>query len=163
MTPFQVFDAILIAPFRLLPGPEAGFYFGVCVLALGSALLGWASKSLVAFAHRVRRKSEDGEARRRSELSFKALQMNDKDAYLAQNNLAQEHYGNSLALSAGRGAALLWPGMIVLAWLSWRFEGVGMPYLWDSAGPVSVFLPPYIAALLGLSRLNPRPADPYAP
>lgn len=163
MTPFQVFDAILIAPFRLLPSPEAGFYFGVCVLALGSAILGWASKSLVAFAHRVRRSSEDGEARRRSELSFKALQMNDKDAYLAQNNLAQEHYGNSLALSAGRGAALLWPGMIVLAWLSWRFEGVGMPYLWASAGPVSVFLPPYIAALLALSRLNPRPANPYAP
>ncbi|OGR34267.1 MAG: hypothetical protein A2051_11155 [Desulfovibrionales bacterium GWA2_65_9] len=163
MTPFQAVDALLIAPFRVLPNPEAGFYFGVCVLALGSAALGWASKALVAHAHRVRRTREDGEAKRRSELSFQALKMNNKDAYLAQNHLAQEHYGNALALSAGRGAALLWPGMIVLAWLSWRFEGVSMPYLWDSAGTVSVFLPPYIAALWALSRLDPKPTNPYAP
>jgi hypothetical protein len=62
--PFQAFDALLIAPFRLLPNPEAGFYFGVCVLALASAALGWASKALVAYAHRVRRTREDGEAKR---------------------------------------------------------------------------------------------------
>lgn len=164
MTPFQAVDNFLIAPFRVLPNPEAGFYFGIIVLALGSALLGWASKSLVAYAHRVRRKREDGEAIRRSELSFQALKMNNKDAYLAQNHLAQEHYGNSLALSAGRGAALLWPGMICLAWLSWRFEGVSMPWLWDSAGLASAFLPPYIIALWALSRLSPKtPSSPFTP
>ncbi|MHC1700913.1 MAG: hypothetical protein AB9900_08030 [Humidesulfovibrio sp.] len=163
MTPFQAVDALLIAPFRVLPNPEAGFYFGVCVLAVACAALGRASKALVAHAHRVRRAREDGEAKRRSELSFQALKMNDKPAYLTQNQLAQEHYGNSLALSAGRGAALLWPGMMVLAWLTWRFEGVPMPWLWDSAGPVTAFLPPYIAALWALSRLDPKPANPYAP
>jgi hypothetical protein len=163
MTPFQIVDAFFIAPFRVLPSPEAGFYFGVCVLALGSAALGQASKALVAHANRVRSKTEDGEAKRRSELSFEALKMNNKDAYLAQNHLAQEHYGNSLALSAGRGAALLWPGMVVLAWLSIRFEGVSMPFLWDDAGPVSVFLPLYILALWALSRLGPKkPHNPYA-
>jgi hypothetical protein len=163
MTPFQAVDAFLIVPFRVLPNPEAGFYFGILVLAVGSAVLGWGSKAVVSYANRSRRSSEDGEARRRSELSFQALQMNDKDAYLAQNELAQEHYGNSLALAAGRGAALLWPGIIALAWLTIRFEGVSAPFLWDSAGPVTVFFPPYVAALWALSRLSPKkPHNPYA-
>ncbi|MDO9082121.1 MAG: hypothetical protein Q7U56_02430 [Humidesulfovibrio sp.] len=159
MTPFQAFDALLIAPFRLLPSPEAGFLLGSALLALASAALGQASKALVAHAHRVRRASQDGETKKRHELSIQAAQAGNKDAYLAQNHLAQEHYGNSLALSAGRGAALLWPGMIALAWLSWRFDGVAMPYLWDSAGPVTVFLPLYIAALWGLARLGPQKAS----
>jgi len=163
MTPFQAVDAFLIIPFRILPNPAAGFYLGVFVLAVGSAVVGWWSKALVNYANRSRRRAEDGEAQRRSELSFQALQMNDKDAYLAQNQLAQEHYGNSLALAAGRGAALLWPGMIALAWLTIRFEGVPAPYLWDSAGPVTVFFPPYIAAMWALSRLSPKkPHNPFA-
>ena len=162
MTPFQVVDAFLITPFRVFANPEAAFYFGIVVLALGSAGLGQACKALVAFANRTRRTSEDGEAKRRSELSFQALQMNNKDAYLTQNNLAQEHYGNSLALAAGRGAALLWPGIIALAWLAIRFEGVPAPFLWASAGPVTVFFPPYILALWAFSRLNPSPSNPYA-
>ena len=159
MTPFQIFDALLIAPFRLLPSPEAGLYFGVAVLALGSAALGQLSQALVAHANRVRRAREDGEAKRRSDLSIQAAQAGNKAAYLAQNNLAQEHYGNSLALAAGRGAALLWPGMMVLAWLAWRFEDVPMPFLWNSAGPVTVFFPPYLAALWALSRWNKKDAS----
>ena len=161
MTPFQSVDAVLITPFRVFANPEAAFYFGIVVLACGSAALGQACKALVAFANRTRRTREDGEATRRSELSFQALRMQDKEAYLAQNHLAQEHYGNSLALSAGRGAALLWPGIVALAWLSIRFEGVPAPFLWASAGPVTVFIPPYIAALWALSRINPSPSSPY--
>lgn len=164
MTPFQAVDNFLVIPFRVFSHPEAGFYFGILVLALCSAVLGWGSKALVARVQRKRRTQEDGEATRRSELSFQALQMQDKQAYLAQNHLAQEHYGNSLALAAGRGAALLWPGIIALAWLSIRFEGVPAPYLWSSAGPVTAFFPPYILALWALSRLGPKtPRSPYTP
>jgi len=160
MTPFQAFDALLIAPFRLLPNPEAGFVFGIAVLAVASAALGQASKALVAHAQRVRRTRVEGETKKRHDLSIQAAQAGNKDAYQAQNQLAQEAYGDSLALSAGRAAALLWPGMIALAWLSWRFDAVPMPFLWDSAGPASYFLPPYIAALWGLARLNHKPAPP---
>ena len=163
MTPFEAIDALLIAPFRLLQNPEAGFLFGTAVLALGSAALGKACVALVAHAHRVRRATQEGETKKRHELSIQAAQAGNKDAYLAQNHLAQEAYGNTLALSAGRGAALLWPGMIALAWLSWRFDGVPLPYLWDSAGPAAWFLPLYIAALWGLARLARRHAAPTAP
>ncbi len=153
MTPFQAFDALLIAPFRLLPSPEAGFLFGVLVLALASAALGRASQALVARAQRIRRARVDGETKHRSDLSIQAAQAGNREAYLAQNQMAQEAYGDSMALAAGRGAALLWPGMIALAWLTWRFDAVPLPWLWDSAGPATYFLPLYIIALWALARL----------
>jgi len=163
MTPFQILDAILIAPFRLPGPPEAGFLFGILALAVASAALGKAGTALVSRVQRVRQEREEAEAAKRSELSYKALQQGDKKAYLAQNNLAQEAYGNTLALSAGRGAALLWPACGALTWLSWRFDGVPMPLLWRSASPASYFIPLFLLALLGLHYLlrkkNAAPPD----
>ncbi len=153
MTPFEAVDALLIAPYRLLPHAKAAFYFGTIFLALASAALGLGCKALVARSQRSKRERVDGETTRRAELSAQAAKAGDKAAYMAQNHLAQEAYNDSMALAAGRGAALLWPGMLTLAWLYWRFEGVAMPYLWASAGPATVFLPPHIAALILLSRL----------
>jgi len=154
MTPFQIVDSLLIIPFRQPGSPEAGLLFGIFLLALLSAGLGIACSALVGRMHRTRQLREDGEAHKRSELSFQALQSGDKKAYLAQNHLAQEAYGNTMALSAGRAAGLLWPACASLAWLCWRFEGVPMPFLWSSAGPASYFLPMFIGALWGLSRLK---------
>jgi len=163
MTPFEIADAMLIAPYHLVEHPEAAFYFGTIFLAVASAALGLGCKALVARSQRAKRERADGETARRSELSAQAAQAGDKAAYMAQNTLAQEAYGDSMALAAGRGAALLWPGMLTLAWLYWRFEGVPMPYLWDWTGPATVFLPPYIAALWGLSRLlDPKRTAPPA-
>jgi hypothetical protein len=153
MTPFQAFDALLIAPFRLTASPEFGFILGVATLALASALLGRACKALVSLAQRSRRSHLDAETQRRQDLSVQAAQSGDKRAYMAQNHLAQEAYGDSLALAAGRAAALLWPGMAVLGWLAWRFEGAPMPLLWESAGPASWFLPLYVLAIWGSGRL----------
>lgn len=154
MTPFAALDALLIAPFRLTASPEAGFVLGVCILALASALLGRGCAAVVSRVHRNKLQKTEAETQRRQELSFEALRQQNKAAYLAQNHLAQEAYGNSMALSAGRFAALLWPGMAVLTWLAWRFEDVPMPLLWSSAGPATWFLPLFIAALWATGRLG---------
>jgi len=153
MTFFLTLDSVLVMPFRVFSHPEAAFLFGIATLALGCAVLGKACAALVARAQRTRWNSQDAETKRRQELSFEALRLGDKKAYQAQNMLAQEAYGNTMALSAGRGAGLLWPACAVLTWLYWRFDGVPMPYLWPGAGPATYFLPAYIAALWGLSRL----------
>lgn len=153
-TPFAILDSVLIAPFRLLPQPEAAFLLGILVLALACAALGRAGYALVARAQRTRWNSQDAETKRRQELSIQAAQAGDKAAYLAQNHLAQEAYGNTMALSAGRAAALLWPACAVLTWLYWRFEDVPMPLLWESAGPGYYFLPAYAAVLWLHARLT---------
>lgn len=153
MTPFQAVDALLIAPFRLFPQPVAAFYFGILLLAVASALLGLGGKAVVNRAQRARRQRVDAETERRQDLSAQAARAGNREAYLAQNRMAGEAYGDSMALAAGRGAALLGPGMLVLAWLTWRFEGVSAPGLWEGASAAAVFLPLYVLALWGFFRL----------
>ncbi|MBI5518705.1 MAG: hypothetical protein HY916_01450 [Desulfovibrio sp.] len=163
MTPFETLDALLIAPFRLLPDAQAGFVLGCALLALFCALAGRAGRALVARSQRARWATQSEETRRRQELSVQAAQAGDKAAYLAQNHLAQEAYGNTMALSAGRAAAILWPGCAALTWLYWRFDGAPMPLLWEGAGPGYYFIPFFAAFSWGLSRLADakKAAPPY--
>jgi hypothetical protein len=154
-------DAILIAPFRLPASPEAGFFLGLAVLALGSAGAGRACMALVAWMHRVRRGESDREMARRTELSTLALKAGDKEAYLVQNRLAKDAYGTYAALAAARGAALLWPGAVALGWLSWRFADVPLPFLGDSLGPTTYFLPAYVLAQWLLGRGLGRAGAPH--
>jgi hypothetical protein len=163
MTPFEIVDAVLIAPYRVLAQPVAAFYLGTCILAVGTALAGMGCKALVARSQRTRRERVDGDTARHVDLSAKAAQAGDRSAYVAQNDLAQRAYNDSMALAAGRGAALLWPGMLTLAWMYWRFEGVSLPLVGDWAGPAAVFLPPHVAALWGLGRLWDRKEHPAPP
>jgi len=153
MTPFQALDALLITPFRLFNQPDAAFLFGVLAVAVLGAAIGRIGAALVDHSQRSRRVQQEGEAEKRSELSVQALQEGDKKAYLAQNHLAQEAYGNTLAMAAGHGAALLWPACAMLTWLSWRFEDAPMPFLWRSAGPGWYFIPLYAAALWAIGRI----------
>lgn len=156
MTSIEILDTVLITPFQLHGPPEAAFFFGIVVLAVASAALGLACAALVARAQRTRSDREETETQKRHDLSIQALHEGNKTAYLAQNHLAQEAYGNTLAMSAGRAAAVLWPGCVCLTWLYWRFDGVPMPFLWSSAGPANYFLPALVLALWGLARLLPK-------
>ncbi|KHK03656.1 hypothetical protein [Desulfovibrio sp. TomC] len=151
---FIVIDAILVAPFRWFDNAQAGFFCGLAVLAFSCAVLGRTCAAGVARVHRTKREGQDAEIKRHQDLSFSALAAKDRETYLAANHLAQEAYGNSMALGAGRAAALIWPALLVLAWASWRFAGVPLPLVGQSAGPAVFFLPLYIAALWGLSRLQ---------
>jgi hypothetical protein len=160
---FLAVDALCIAPFRLCADPGTGFFLGITVLAAASAGLGRLCLSLLARLHRARRDREEGEARKHHELSLLALRAGNKPAYLASNRLAEEAYGNAMALSAGRAAALLWPGCAALAWAYWRFAGVPLPLVGESAGPAVFFLPPYLLAQWGLARLTRRAPRPKPP
>ncbi len=141
-------DLLLIAPFRWPDSPEAGFLLGTAVLALVSALVGRASLWSVAFSQRAKRLENDQEVASRQALSFQALAAKDKTAYLAQNELAKDAYGFSMALAAGRGAALLWPGAAALTWLSWRFSDTPLPLVGEGWGPAAFFIPLYLLANL---------------
>ena len=154
LSAFLVIDAILVAPFRWFANAQAGFFCGLAVLAVTSAVLGRACAAGVARVHRAKRERQDAEIKRHQDLSFSALAAKDRAVYLAANHLAQEAYGKSMALAAGRAAALIWPALLVLAWAGWRFAGVPLPLVGESAGPAVFFLPLYMAALWGVARLG---------
>jgi hypothetical protein len=160
---FLAADALLVASFRLCADPEIGFCVGMTVLAVASALLGRLCLMALARIQRARRDREEGEATKHHNLSLRALQARDKTAYLASNRLAQEAYGNAMALAAGRAAAVLWPACAALAWAYWRFGGVPLPLVGEAAGPAVFFIPLYLLAQWGLARLCPRAKRPGGP
>lgn len=151
---FLGLDAVLIAPFRLVDDARAGFACGILATALGAALLGRACAAAVDRVQRSKRTRQEAEIKRHQDTSFSALAVKDRETYLAANHLAQEAYGNAMALAAGRAAALIWPALMVLAWSTWRFSGVPLPLVGESAGPAVFFIPAYLAAQWGLGRLK---------
>lgn len=149
---FLGLDALLIAPFRLAADARVGFACGIFALALGSALAGRACAALLDRVQRAKRRRQEAEIKRHQDMSFSALAAKDRETYLAANHLAQEAYGNAMALAAGRAAAMLWPALLALAWASWRFSGVPLPLVGESAGPAVFFLPAYLVFQWGLGR-----------
>ncbi len=121
---FALLDAWLIAPFRWFDAPEAGFLFGILALCLQSVALGHALMAGMSRMQHATRHKHESEAARRSELAMQALQAKDKTAYLAQNRLAKDAYGHSMALAVGRVTASLCPAVGALAWLDLRFREV---------------------------------------
>lgn len=126
-TLFNVLDALLIAPFRWFDLPEAGFFLGVLILAFYSVAIGWLCGAGMERVQRSIRVKHEAEASKRSELAIQALQLQDKTAYLAQNTLAKDAYGHTMALAVGRITATLWPAVAALAWLDLRFREVPLP------------------------------------
>ncbi len=121
---FLALDNWLILPFRWFDSAELGLMFGILMLALQSVILGHAFMALMSTSQRAVRVKHETEAAKRSALAIQALQYQDKNAYLAQNTLAKDAYGHSMALAVGRVTASLCPAVGALAWLDLRFGGV---------------------------------------
>ena len=124
---FFAMDTWLIAPFRWITPAPAGFMLGTAILALECVLAGKLCLALMNLVQRRLRRVYDEEVIRRQDLSMQALAVKNKNAYLAQNHLAQEAYGKSMSLAMGRAGASLWPAVMALAWMKGRFYEAPFP------------------------------------
>lgn len=127
MNGLALLDGWLIAPFRWPQSARLGFLLGIALLALQCVLAGQLCLALLNRAQARLRLKYDQEAAKHQDLSFQALKLQDKAAYLVQNQMAQQAYGHSMALTVGRGAAYIWPLPMGLAWLGLRFRDAGLP------------------------------------
>ena len=150
----QALDAWFIGPYRWVEPASAGFLLGTLVLVIQSLALG---KLCLAVLERVQsrvRHQVETEVADRQKLSLQALSLQDKTAYLAQNDLAQEAYGRSMALSVGRFCASFWPAVMALAWMKSRFGEAPFPLPLNVSGEpltvsyVVVFILLYVALSL---------------
>ena len=124
---YELLDAILIFPYRLLPSPVAGFYCGTAVLALASLVVGRASYDAVWLFNRGHYAKEEGEMTRMHNLSVAAIEAGNKVAYKAANKEANEAFGKSFFAGAALFSVSIWPVPFALAWLAVRFDGVDVP------------------------------------
>jgi len=157
---FLLLDTWLIAPFRWFTPAWAGFLFGTLSLALQSIFLGRFSVFILEkVQHRLHCQYEE-ETAKRQRLALAAIAARDKEAYLAQNDLAQQAYGKSMALAVGRFSASLWPAVMALSWMGNRFSHTSFPLPLTLEGePVSIpcaliFILFFIVARLLLTRLK---------
>jgi hypothetical protein len=147
----ELFDAVCIAPYRLVANPVVGFYLGTLVLALACLLLGRASQDLVWLWNRRHYEKEEAEMAHMHNLSVAAIEAGDKAAYKAANRVANEAFGKSFFAGAALFSVSIWPLPFVLAWLSGRFDGVDVPVLpGHTVRYNAVFLGLYILVRLAL-------------
>jgi hypothetical protein len=157
---FFAMDAWLIAPFRWTDSAEAGFMLGAAILAVECVFAGRLSLFLIQWANSRIGRNYEQESAHRQGLSFQALAENNKPAYLAQNQMAQEAYGKSLALAVGRLSASLWPVFMALAWLNLRFRDAPfplpdwLPLAQTGISCIFIFMLFYILARFAFGRLE---------
>jgi len=150
-------DAVLIAPFRWPSGAYAGMWLGSAFLGLYCLLLGEGAAAALYLLHHKYYATDDNEMRRFHKISMDALQAGNKEAYLAANTLAREHFGRSFFAGAALGLTSLWPLPFALGWMSLRFEGIvlyDIPGSGYGAGYAFVLLTIYIAFRLCFNRVK---------
>lgn len=157
-------DPVLIAPYRWLPWPVAGYLCGTLLLALACALLGVGTLRLARRMHAARLGRLEDDMRRYHELSEEALRREGKETFKAVNAQAHEAFGFHFSLSGALFVASLWPVPLALAWMQMRFAAAGpelpfaLPLLGAQPGFVFWFLLGYIPLRMLLGRLLPAPA-----
>ena len=145
------FDPWLIAPFRWLPSPTAGYFLGILLLALYCILLGDLSASLVTFLNKKYIRKIQAKMDHNHELSETALKVGDKESFKAINKQGLDAFGHSFSLGAAIFCVSIWPMPFALAWLSLRFVDAPlelpfhMPFLGNTVEYFPSFLLLYIA------------------
>lgn len=151
-------DAALIAPFRLVETPIAGFYLGCGVLALISVLAGSFSHWAALAANARRLMGENRQMVRMHNLSFHALAAKEKDAFKAANKEANDAFGKYFFAQIALSASFLWPVPFAMGWLNSRFSDVpfGLPGMDATLGFAFPFLLIYILTCILFSKIKGR-------
>jgi hypothetical protein len=150
-------DACLIAPFRWLSAPFLGVWLGSAFLCAYCVVIGEMTSALLFWGNRNYYTRLQDEVVKAHNLSTRALHAGDKEAYLAVNRQAHEHFGKAFFAQAALGMASLWPLPFALGWMSLRFSGIGMysiPYTEKELGYVFVVLTLYIPARILFARMR---------
>jgi hypothetical protein len=153
-------DGVLIAPYRWVPDPVAGWLLGTLALAAWAVLLGELSLTLAYRGNRSRVAELLETTRYYHERSLEARAAGERRSYRGINRLANEAYGKSFFLLLAMGMGSLWPLFLALAWLDRRFGDLSFPLpAWTGGlevGFVLPFLGLYIATRFAAGRLRRR-------
>ncbi len=155
-----VLDPLLISLYRITGNVIFDYFLGTLMLALATVLLGKLTISLVLRYNQKHNAALEKELEDKHRISMAALETNDKQAYRACNNQANEVFGRYFFNMTAHSAALLWPVPIALAWMQSRFLGVQFEFIypisliWPSTGYFTTFLLCYVLARILMKNLG---------
>jgi hypothetical protein len=154
-------DAVLIFFFRLVENPMLGYLIGIAVLALLCAVVGDRTIALAVRFNGTFFDRDTQELVRMQNKSLLALQAQDKESYLACNEVANDSFGKVFFSQLALGASSLWPVPFALQWLDERFADVvfllPIPLgARESVGYAFTFIPMYILMRIVLGKVKGR-------
>ena len=132
-------DNILMPFFRFPSNPLIGYFLGTLILAIMCVALGEAS---IYLAFRLNKKiiiNTNKDMEQYQSLSIKALKAGNKEAYKACNSIANESFGKSFFMQITLGAASLWPLLVALGWMQYKFAAVDFAGQFSFPGSEYVF------------------------
>lgn len=156
---YNILDSFLLGPFTWFSPPLLSFLVGNFLLACYAILLGEATSGglyLLNSKYYADLQKKMIEAHNKS---VSALHAGNKEAYLAINRDANEHFGKFFFSQAGLGVASLWPVPFALQWLGLRFhaiEFIELPYENIHIGYVFVYGIIYIILRISFSKIKFR-------
>jgi hypothetical protein len=147
---FLAFDQYLIWFFRITGHASIDFVIGTLFLAALCLLIGEGTVFLIFLILRKHLGKKAEEAERYQELSIRALQEGNKDAYQAANILAKDAFGHTFFQQLSLSAAFLWPVFFALGWMQKRFLEIEVPIPFTnfSIGFIGVFILIYIMIII---------------
>ncbi len=154
---YATMDALLIAPYRLLPSAQAGLWLGTAVLSVWCIILGELALSCIYLTNRDYYAGLNNKMVRMHNLSIQAILRKDKANYKAANIWANEYFGKLFFAQAALFAVSIWPLPFALGWMQTRFEGLAIytiPYFDLPLGYTFVMLTCYIALRYALGKVR---------
>jgi len=159
----RLIDPVLIAPYRLIGDPFAGFLIGTFCLCMICVVLGELAISAAIRINRKHLQKLKKEITYKEKLSMQAYAEDDQVSYKALNKEANEAWGRHFFTMAAYSAGILWPVPFALAWMQTRFQGVDFELIFplnrllaDNVGYPFIFIPMYILARIVFKYLRPR-------
>ena len=156
---YTFLDSFLLAPFTWLPSPLASFLLGTLLLVWYAILLGEITSGALYVLNSKYYANLQKKMIEAHNKSVSALHAGNKEAYLAINRDANEHFGKFFFSQAGLGIASLWPVPFALQWLGLRFHGIEfIPTPWENIhiGYVFVYGIMYIVCRISFSKIKLR-------
>lgn len=123
-------ETLMIAPYRSVANPVAGFFIGTTCLAMVTVMLG---EVVISISIRLNRRHLDTLTRNivhHEALSMRAYAEGDKTSYKALNKVAHDAWGKHFFTMAAYSAGMLAPVPFALAWMQHRFHGVDFIMGW---------------------------------
>jgi len=135
----NVIDTFLMSFFRFPDNPVMGYFLGSAILSIICVAVGEVSIYLAFRFNKNKIDHTNKNMEHFQDLSINALKAGNKNAFKACNSIANESFGKSFFMQITLAAASLWPLLIALGWMQYRFASVDFARQFSFPGSEYVF------------------------
>jgi len=152
---FEFLDPWMIWAFRITDNPYVGFAIGIFWICLLATILGELCMAAIYFMNAKHFAKVNRDMVGHHNLSVKAIQVKNKEAWKACNSIANDAFGKNFFSHIALFASSLWIVPFAIGWMFYRFGEVEFVVpLIGEVGPPFIFIPVYIFCRWGFGKVK---------